>query len=142
METSVDTAAIRARTEVSATMWNVEKSEMLTLCDALDEARAEVERLRTEHTWPKTTPTGHTYVAPTTYDELRERHTDAAQAFVEWWSPSECPPEPTWEMVGLAHKEVDTARATIRKLLDMAVMADVIDEGYAAEVRRTLGEVQ
>ncbi|QWS68198.1 hypothetical protein SEA_VANLEE_81 [Gordonia phage VanLee] len=65
----------------------------------------------TEHEWPKTTPAGHVYTAPTTYEELCSRHTDAAQAAVECWSPEECPPEPTWEMVGLAHREVERVRA-------------------------------
>lgn len=72
---------------------------------------AEVERLTALHAWPKTTPTGHTYTAPTTYAELRSRHADAAQASVECWADAECPPEPTWEMVGLAHREVERLTA-------------------------------
>lgn len=39
-----------------------------------------------------------------------------------------------------AESELDAARATIRTLLDMAVMADVIDEGYAAEIRSLAGD--
>ena len=82
-----------------------------------DEARANarfiaaapriVRELLAENAWPKTTPTGHTYTVPTTYAELRSRHVDAAQAEVECWEPAECPPEPTWEMVGIAHREVE-----------------------------------
>ncbi|QAU07217.1 hypothetical protein HOV03_gp77 [Gordonia phage Asapag] len=68
-----------------------------------------------EHEWPKTTPTGQFYTAPTTYAELCSRHTDAAQAAVECWSPDECPPEPTWEMVGLAHREVERLRDVIQQ---------------------------
>lgn len=37
--------------------------------------------------------------------------------------------------------ERDDAHAVIRNLLGMCVMADVIDEGYAAEVRTMVGEV-
>ncbi|GAA2376372.1 hypothetical protein GCM10009855_14610 [Gordonia cholesterolivorans] len=74
------------------------------------ELRVEVERLRRERTWPKTTPTGITYTAPETYAELCLQHDDAAQASVEGWEDSECPPEPTWEMVGLAHREVEKLR--------------------------------
>lgn len=89
------------------------------------------------HKWPKTTPSGHVYVAPTTYDELCSRHTDAAQASVECWVDAECPPEPTWEMVGLAHREVerltaerDEARATVDRVRELA-----------QEMRSTLGLV-
>lgn len=72
---------------------------------------AEVEKLRGERTWPKTTPTGFTYTAPTTYAELCFQHVNAAQAEVECWEAEECPPEPTWEMVGLAHREVEKLTA-------------------------------
>ncbi|QHJ86414.1 hypothetical protein SEA_KUWABARA_78 [Gordonia phage Kuwabara] len=71
-----------------------------------------------EREWPKTTPTGHVYTAPTTYAELCSRHTDAAQASVECWSAEECPPEPTWEMVGLAHREVDGLRSLLGNFVD------------------------
>lgn len=57
--------------------------------------------------WPKTTPTGHTYVEPRTYAELLHEHSNAAQAAIECWEEDECPPEPTWEMVGIAHREVE-----------------------------------
>lgn len=84
-----------------------------------DEARAEVaywkeyalerqrvvERLTAQNAWPKTTPSGHTYDAPTTYKELRHQCANAAQAASEGWDDAECPPEPTWEMVGLATAE-------------------------------------
>ena len=60
--------------------------------------------------WPRTTPSGHTYRIPTTYAELCSRHDDAGQAYVEMWDSAECPPEPTWEMVGLAHDEVRRLR--------------------------------
>lgn len=56
--------------------------------------------------WPYKTPTGYTYQEPTTYDELRQTATTAAQAEIETWDPSEHPPAPTWAMVGLAQAEV------------------------------------
>lgn len=95
---------------------------------ALDEARIEanIQRNRAErerdaaiaradaaekrHKWPKMTPTGHAYIAPRTYAELCHLHGDAAQAAVESWEADECPPEPTWEMVGIAHREVERLR--------------------------------
>ena len=77
----------------------------------LAEARAEVERLNAQNAWPKTTPSGHTYDAPTTYKELRHQCANAAQAASEGWDDAECPPEPTWEMVGLATAEVERLTA-------------------------------
>ena len=65
----------------------------------------------THDQWPKTTPTGHTYVEPRTYAELRHEHANAALAAIECWNADECPPEPTWEMVGLAHREVERIRS-------------------------------
>lgn len=59
------------------------------------------------HEWPKITPSGHTYVEPETYEALCHEHGNAAQAAVESWDAEECPPEPTWEMVGIARREVE-----------------------------------
>lgn len=56
--------------------------------------------------WDEPTSSGHVYRTPTTYEELCDRHFDAAQARIEGWDEAECPPEPTWEMVGLAHDEI------------------------------------
>lgn len=70
--------------------------------------------------WPKTTPSGHTYEIPTTYEQLKARHVDAAQALIEGWDADECPPEPTWEMVGLAHgriAELEAALAAAQELI-------------------------
>lgn len=72
-----------------------------------DEWRSRAEAAEKRHTWPKITPTGHTYIAPDTYQELCHQHSNAAQAEVECWEADECPPEPTWEMVGIAHREVE-----------------------------------
>jgi len=52
--------------------------------------------------WDYTTPEGHTYTAPTTPDELRALATTYAQGVIEDWDELELPPEPTWEMIGLA----------------------------------------
>ena len=72
-----------------------------------NEWKARAEAAEKRHTWPKTTPTGHTYIAPDTYAALCHQHGNAAQAAIESWEADECPPEPTWEMVGIAHREVE-----------------------------------
>lgn len=72
-----------------------------------DAAVARAEQAEKRRMWPKTTPTGHTYVEPRTYEGLCHEHDNAAQAAVECWEVDECPPEPTWEMVGIAHREVE-----------------------------------
>lgn len=77
--------------------------------------------------WPYATPTGHVYPTPATYDELCSRHTDAAQAYAEHWDPAECPPEPTWELVGLAHKEVQLLRGVIDRLSEAEKFRSVYD---------------
>ncbi|WP_312802431.1 hypothetical protein [Corynebacterium variabile] len=82
----------------------------------LTEARAEVERVTAQNTWPKHTPSGHTYDAPTTYKKLRQQCANAAQAASEGWDDAECPPEPTWEMVGLATTEVEHLTAKNEQL--------------------------
>ena len=123
--------------------------------DLVRDLADKVERQESIHKWPKTTPEGHLYVAPTTYAELCSRHTDAAQASVECWVDAECPPEPTWEMVGLAHREVerltaerDEARTEVERLTaerDQAIAAHQRAEARATlhreeRVRRALGE--
>ncbi|MGN0100736.1 MAG: hypothetical protein ACI39C_07335 [Dietzia sp.] len=72
-----------------------------------DAAVARADASEKRHKWPKMTPAGHAYIAPRTYAELCHLHGDAAQAAVESWEADECPPEPTWEMVGIAHREVE-----------------------------------
>jgi len=73
-----------------------------------------------DHEWPKTTPSAHVYQYPATYAELCSRHTDAAQADIEGWAESECPPEPTWEMVGLAIGKVDQLRQHLEDMENLA----------------------
>ncbi|AKJ72150.1 hypothetical protein GMA1_53 [Gordonia phage GMA1] len=112
--------------------------------DLVRDLADKVERQESIHKWPKTTPEGHLYVAPTTYAELCSRHTDAAQASVECWVDAECPPEPTWEMVGLAHREVERLTAE-RAERDQAIAAHQRAEARATlhreeRVRRALGE--
>lgn len=58
-------------------------------------------------TWPHTTPTGFTYKKPTTYNELCALHSLVAQAAIEGWDLDETPPEPTWEMLIFAHREIE-----------------------------------
>lgn len=88
-----------------------ERDDAVQSCMAVgrerDAAVARTEAAEKRHTWPKTTPTGHTYTAPDTYAALCHQHGNAAQAAIESWDADECPPEPTWEMVGIAHREVE-----------------------------------
>lgn len=58
-----------------------------------------------------TTPQGHTYHEPRTFEQLRERSIDYAQAYIECWPEVERPPAPTWRQVGLAIDEVTRLRA-------------------------------
>ncbi|MDJ0489129.1 hypothetical protein QNA24_22385 [Rhodococcus qingshengii] len=68
------------------------------------------------HEWPKTTPTGHTYERPTTYDELNGITADMAQGEIEGWEKTELPPEPTWPMVTLAQREIYRQSVRITEL--------------------------
>ncbi len=121
--TDIDTAALRAAADRPG--HQVSALTVLALLDRIDAQAAEIERLREEHVWPKTTPTGHTYARPKTYDELRGLHNDVALAFVEHWDNVECPPEPIWEMVGLAHREIDRLQAALDRV---RALADKLDE--------------
>lgn len=67
-------------------------------------------------TWPYTTPSGHVYEEPTTYKELCARTFDNAQAYVEGWDLDECPPDPTWEMLGISHREVERLRQCLHRV--------------------------
>lgn len=58
------------------------------------------------NTWPYTTPSGHTYEAPTTYADVSGRAADMMQATIESWPEAEHPPEPSWEMVGICQSRV------------------------------------
>lgn len=80
------------------------------------------------YTWPKTTPTGHAYVEPNTYSALCHEHDNAAQGAVESWDADECPPEPTWEMVGIARREVER----LQRERDVAVSRAVAAEARTA----------
>ena len=93
-----------------------------------DAAVARAEQAEKRHTWPKVTPTGHTYVEPRTYEALRHEHDNAAQAAVESWAADECPPEPTWEMVGSAHREVERLQ---RECDEWKARADNLDKQLA-----------
>lgn len=74
--------------------------------------------------WPKTTPTGHTYTEPRTYAELLHEHSNAAHAAIECWEEDECPPEPTWEMVGIAHREVERLQRDLDEWKARAIEAE------------------
>lgn len=72
------------------------------------------------HSWPRTTPSGYTYDPPVTYQELKDRHVCAALAVIENWDKGEEPPEPTWEMVGIAHQEVERIAAELERWKETA----------------------
>ena len=100
---SEDLKAARQREDLADEQWK--KWE-----DNANEWKARAEAAEKRHQWPKTTPSGHTYVEPRTYEALRHEHGNAAQAAIESWEADEHPPEPTWEMVGIAHREVERIR--------------------------------
>ncbi|MFD6517342.1 hypothetical protein [Rhodococcus sp. NPDC060176] len=67
------------------------------------------------HEWPKTTPTGFTYERPTTYAALEHMIGHMVQSEIECWDEPERPPEPVWEMIGIAQQEVGRERARAEK---------------------------
>ena len=67
------------------------------------------------HEWPKTTPTGFTYDLPTTYADLEHMIGHMVQSEIECWDEPERPPEPVWEMIGIAQQEVGRERARAEK---------------------------
>ena len=96
-----------------------------------DAAVARAEEAEKRHTWPKVTPTGHTYVEPRTYEALCHEHDNAARAAVECWAADECPPEPTWEMVGSAHREVERLQRERDEWKARAEAAEQLIPAYA-----------
>lgn len=68
--------------------------------------------------WPYTTPSGHIYEHPENFDELWQRAMDMAQAHIEGWEDLEHPPEPTWEMIGIAMNEAFRLRRAIQEHRD------------------------
>ncbi|MHD0301850.1 hypothetical protein [Rhodococcus erythropolis] len=83
------------------------------------------------HEWPKTTPTGFTYERPTTYAELEHMIGHMVQSEIECWDEPERPPEPVWEMVGIAQQEVNRMAGRVTELESEL-------EKYRAEERREL----
>lgn len=81
--------------------------------------------------WPKTTPTGFTYERPTTYAELEHMIGHMVQSEIECWDEAERPPEPVWEMVGIAQQEVNRVAGRVAELESEL-------EKYRAEERREL----
>lgn len=79
--------------------------------------------------WPYTTPGGHVYSTPDTFNELRDQLDDVGQAAIECWDAQYHPPEPRWEHVAIAAAEVrrlnaavgrrDKTIAEMRKILAM-----------------------
>lgn len=77
------------------------------------------------------------------YDALLMRQGELLTAAVNALK-GDPPPLTTWshhDVAELAAGAISKRDRTIRRLLDMCVMADVIDEGYAAEIRAALGGV-
>ncbi|WP_155293022.1 hypothetical protein [Rhodococcoides fascians] len=79
-------------------------------------------RVTNRHEWPKATPTGFVYEQPKTYQALLAMLDHMAQSEVESWSEAERPPEPIWELVTLATKEVDRLQGLLHEV-DVAVSA-------------------
>lgn len=64
--------------------------------------------------WPYTTPSGHTYNVPTTYEELSHLAVADLLGQFEHWDKAERPPDPTWDMLDLAHREIRLLREAVR----------------------------
>ncbi|MES9516600.1 hypothetical protein ACIQYW_19150 [Rhodococcus erythropolis] len=90
------------------------------------------------HEWPKTTPTGFTYERPTTYAELEHMSGHMVQSEIEGWDVAERPPEPVWELVGIAQQEVERQRQRAEKAEATAAELEAELEKYRAEERRQL----
>ncbi|MDV2477180.1 hypothetical protein F8M49_22375 [Rhodococcus zopfii] len=57
----------------------------------------------------------------------------AAKARAEGWDEAEYPPEPTWEMVGLAHREIErlTRRGTTMQVWGLPFFGRRLGRGSA-----------
>ena len=119
-------AAMKARHNVTRERDEALEASALFQRD-VHEWRDRAEAAEKRHQWPNTTPTGHTYVAPDTYVALCHQHSNAAQAEVECWEADECPPEPTWEMVGIAHREVERLQRDLDEWKARAIEAEPAD---------------
>lgn len=67
--------------------------------------------------WPYTTPSGHTYEVPRTYEDLCRRSGDFVQGWIEHWDEPEMPPHPTWDILGLAQQENERLRNALERVL-------------------------
>lgn len=85
--------------------------------------------------WPKTTPTGFTYERPTTYAELEHMSGHMVQSEIEGWDKAERPPEPVWEMVGIAQQEV---QRLIVRVAELEAERDVPSRLVIEDLRRAL----
>ena len=78
--------------------------------------------------WGVPTPSGHTYVLPTTVDQARNRVMDFAQGGIEGWDADEGVPEPTWEVVSVLLEEIERL-----KMLPALVAKDYRDAREALD---------
>jgi len=87
------------------------------------------------HEWPKTTPSGFTYERPTTYAALEHMIGHMVQSEIECWDEAERPPEPVWEMVGIAQQEV---QSLIVRVAALEAERDVPSRLVIEDLRRAL----
>lgn len=75
--------------------------------------------------FPYTTPSGHTYKAPTDYESLSHRMMDYLQSVIECWDEDESPPNPlafpelakfAWSESVLVREERDRLRESLREI--------------------------
>lgn len=96
----------------------------------------------TRHEWPYTTPSGHTYNEPATYEGVANRALDVALSVQEHWDPAELPPAPTWGMVNVALREAESLRTQLGLLppshrrITEAITTLRLPDGWWAEFRR------
>lgn len=134
---------------------NYDAGYVAALADLRDSAAFKLvveQHTKGRHEWPKTTPTGFTYERPTTYAELEHMIGHMVQSEIECWDEAERPPEPVWEMIGIAQQEVNRMAGRVTELEDgiMRAIHELIEtreraekaeaelEKYHAEERREL----
>ena len=117
---------------------NYDAGYVAALADLRDSAAFKLvveQHTKGRHEWPKTTPTGFTYELPTTYAALEHMIAHMAQSEIECWNEAERPPEPVWEMVGVAQQEV---QRLIVRVAELEAERDVPSRLVIADLRRAL----
>ncbi|MFF1531465.1 hypothetical protein [Cellulomonas sp. NPDC058312] len=98
------------------------------------------QRMKTRHDWPRATPNGHTYERPRTWEELENLILVMGVAEIEGWDEAERPPEPVWEMIGLAQQEILRLGVKLAKIRDRANGENASLNGIRADILAILAD--